>query len=212
MNLTPKQKDKRRGIALATIPLFLAEGIKNSSISSIAKHADIGKGTIYQYFENKEDIVFEIFDFFSEFMVDRYQELLQSNFTAKEKITKLLTTVVKQESEVKDVHPIFVEYYSISMTTDNQKIKEYNRKFFDKFISILTELIQEGINNKEFKNQKALDVVTIFAAATDGILFYNEVIGGFKNEKNLENLLLVIFTFLECNPQDNLKAHSPYFF
>jgi len=40
-------------------PLFLI-GFVNISISQIAKTAGIGKGTVYEYFNNKEDIVFSM--------------------------------------------------------------------------------------------------------------------------------------------------------
>jgi len=51
---------KRQDIALSCKSLVLENGIKNLTISQIAKTAGVGKGTIYDYFKNKEDLVFEI--------------------------------------------------------------------------------------------------------------------------------------------------------
>ena len=51
---------KRKDIALACKELFFQNGINDLTISQVAKTAGVGKGTIYDYFKNKEDIVFEI--------------------------------------------------------------------------------------------------------------------------------------------------------
>lgn len=47
-------------IALSCKDLLLENGIKNITVSGIAGVAGIGKGTIYEYFSNKDEIVFEI--------------------------------------------------------------------------------------------------------------------------------------------------------
>jgi len=51
---------KRRDIALSCNDLLLEKGIKKLTIAEVAKTAGVSKGSIYDYFENKEDIVFEI--------------------------------------------------------------------------------------------------------------------------------------------------------
>ncbi|WP_294966581.1 TetR/AcrR family transcriptional regulator, partial [Sulfurimonas sp.] len=51
---------KRKDIALACQDIFIQKGINDLTVSQIAKAAGVGKGTIYDYFKNKEDIVFEI--------------------------------------------------------------------------------------------------------------------------------------------------------
>ena len=55
-----KKINKRKAIAKSTCDLFITKGFVNISISEIAKVAGIGKGTIYEYFTNKEDIIFEL--------------------------------------------------------------------------------------------------------------------------------------------------------
>lgn len=199
MELNEKKQKKRRDIAIATIALFLKDGIKNSSISAIAKNADIGKGTIYQYFENKEDIVFEIFDYFSEFHIEGISSMLRSNISSKEKIRNLLKSVVDytENNEIQSVEPIFKEFYSLSIVTENEKIKEYNRKFFETYQNILRSLVKEGIQSGEIKNKKALDLIHIITAAGDGLLFYNNAIKDFKNPQNFEDYMSFIFDFFD---------------
>jgi AcrR family transcriptional regulator len=52
-----KRVDTRHRITAAASKLFARRGIDTVTVDEIAAAADIGKGTIYNYFEAKEDIV-----------------------------------------------------------------------------------------------------------------------------------------------------------
>jgi TetR/AcrR family fatty acid metabolism transcriptional regulator len=53
-----KKAAKKQSILQAAIEVFSNGSFKNSSISEIAKRANVDEGTIYQYFKNKEDLFF----------------------------------------------------------------------------------------------------------------------------------------------------------
>lgn len=54
-----KKKRKKRIIAAAT-KLFKSKGYVDTTISDIAEKADVGTGTIYNYFSSKNDILLQI--------------------------------------------------------------------------------------------------------------------------------------------------------
>ena len=56
------KEEKRCDIALSAITLFCEKGIQQTSIDQIAKSAGVAKGTIYLYFKNKEELIFEVID------------------------------------------------------------------------------------------------------------------------------------------------------
>ena len=56
----PKKAAKKQSILQAAIEVFSNSSFKNSSISEIAKRANVAEGTIYQHFKNKEDLFFSI--------------------------------------------------------------------------------------------------------------------------------------------------------
>ncbi len=60
MAIIVDKEQKKKDIALSIRELLLNNGINNITISQIAKNASIGKGTIYEYFSNKNEIVFEL--------------------------------------------------------------------------------------------------------------------------------------------------------
>ncbi|MDQ7043601.1 MAG: TetR/AcrR family transcriptional regulator, partial [Sulfurimonas sp.] len=51
---------KRKDIALSCKKLFVNKSISELTIAQVAQTAGVGKGTIYEYFNNKEEIVFEV--------------------------------------------------------------------------------------------------------------------------------------------------------
>jgi AcrR family transcriptional regulator len=52
-NLPTKKRDR---ILEAAITEFAAHPYDAASLSNIARQAEIGKGSLYQYFENKKDL------------------------------------------------------------------------------------------------------------------------------------------------------------
>lgn len=55
-----KPEDKKTLIMHAALELILEKGYNNTRIIDIADRAGIGKGTVYAYFESKEDIMFHL--------------------------------------------------------------------------------------------------------------------------------------------------------
>src|SRR5262245_63510615 len=53
---TPEVSAKRRQIMEGARKLFLAQGFDAASMGEIARAAGVSKGTLYVYFENKEEL------------------------------------------------------------------------------------------------------------------------------------------------------------
>lgn len=54
--LDEKKRQKRESLLVSAFSLFTSKGINDTSISDIAKHANMAKGTFYLYFKDKFDI------------------------------------------------------------------------------------------------------------------------------------------------------------
>lgn len=80
-------KEKRNRILDACIQEFSEHPFSKASINRIIKHADIPRGSFYQYFENKEDCYLEVLTEIGKVKLELYQELIidhpQENFFEK---------------------------------------------------------------------------------------------------------------------------------
>lgn len=61
-----KDDDKQQRIKEAVIELILQEGFDGTSISKIARRAEVSPATVYIYFDNKDDMLQDIYREYSE--------------------------------------------------------------------------------------------------------------------------------------------------
>ena len=78
-------KDENRNSLLnSSFELFISNGIENTSIQDIAKHAGLGKGTFYTYFKDKYEIRdLLIFKKTNELFLSSYEKLLNTGTSIK---------------------------------------------------------------------------------------------------------------------------------
>lgn len=62
VNLPP---EKREGIVRAAVAEFAEQGYQRASLNNLVKRLGISKGSLYQYFDNKEALFLHVFDHFT---------------------------------------------------------------------------------------------------------------------------------------------------
>ena len=136
---------KRKKIASSCCDIFTNDDFHNISISQIAKTAGIGKGTIYEYFENKEDIVFELMSCLQE----NYDQILEVNIknseTIEDKILELFYIFIGNEKNIKIQREIYKQFLIICLTNPSAKIRKYNSELRKKYIAILDNIIDNQV-------------------------------------------------------------------
>lgn len=141
---------KRRDIALTCKDIFVARGIKNLTISEIAKEAGVGKGTLYDYFKNKEDIVFEIVNILlAEHDAKKEKKMAHANST-KEKVKCFFEFFYNEEVELRE---LYKEFISITLSEPNSQMSEFHAKCYASYAAWFQRVLQEGVANGEIIEQ-----------------------------------------------------------
>jgi AcrR family transcriptional regulator len=140
-----KKLQKRKAIAQSCSILLQSEQYHNISISRLASTAGIGKGTIYEYFKNKEDIVFELMTCMQEVYDEKLELLLQKSTTLEEKLNSLFMLFLLDDESIIKQRDIYKQFLTICISNPSDEIKKYNTNIRDKYINILNNII----NNKE---------------------------------------------------------------
>lgn len=60
------REEARERLLHSALALFAEKGYANTSISQIARHSGMAKGSVYHYFSGKEDLLLQIFDMLDE--------------------------------------------------------------------------------------------------------------------------------------------------
>jgi len=143
MAIIVNKEEKRRNIALSCRELLLEHGIDNLTIAQIAETAGVGKGTIYEYFENKEDIVFEIITTFTDEHQKKLISISQSEMSVRDKLFHFLYLLFENETARKHLM-IYKEFLAISLMHGTKEMLTFSEVCREQFIAILNDILQSG--------------------------------------------------------------------
>ena len=93
-----KQK-KSEDISRAALKVFRELGYHRSRMADIARAADVGKGTLYEYFKNKDDVLRFAFDSYFEFFKAGAMKAVASADDPADKLLALITFAVENTAE-----------------------------------------------------------------------------------------------------------------
>ena len=160
---------KRRDIALSCNDLLLEKGIKKLTIAEVAKTAGVSKGSIYDYFENKEDIVFEIIRSHIAGYQEELNEKINPNDTTREKVFLLFDFILNDNEEFEKHQNIYKEYMSIDIAGECSNMCEFDNECGVFFKAILEKFIVDGITKGELI-ESSKDLIDGLLAVEKGFL------------------------------------------
>jgi len=170
--------------------------MKNLTVAQVAIAAGIGKGTIYEYFENKDDIIFEIINIHIEEHHKKFIKEVEKLKTVREKIELFFEFVLSEEPDLVRRFNGYKEFLSIVLSDDNLSMKEFNCNKNEFFRGELVKIFAQGIASGELK-EESLDLA-------DGILTYQKGLtvrkmsqANFDAREDFEKFINTIFKLLE---------------
>lgn len=147
MAIIVDKAQKRREIAASCRELFVNNSMKELTISAIAKTANVGKGTIYDYFENKEDIVVELVNILMEEYNLAKDAKISEHKSTKEKIKIFFAFFYSKDGE--QLREIYKNFVAISLTSPNQKMTDFHTKCSEDYYLMVEALVADGVRNGE---------------------------------------------------------------
>ena len=137
-----KKTARKESILQAAIEVFSKGGFRNSSISEIAKRANVAEGTIYQYYKNKEDLFFSIpiqktIQFREE--VDLHLQGITGTFNQIRKFMWYYLYFFK-------TNPEYGRILMLEMRVSRSFVKTKAYNFLKRSIGRILEIIREGQN------------------------------------------------------------------
>ncbi|HKL37802.1 MAG TPA: TetR/AcrR family transcriptional regulator, partial [Bacteroidales bacterium] len=141
------REEKRSRILQAALELFGHEGYYSSSISKIARKADISKGLVYNYFDSKEAIVREILNSGIEQML----EIFDVNHDGVLESSEIEYFLNEMFSHLKEHREFWKLYFSISLQPEiyplvKEKIDQLSEPIMNMVIQYFSEV---GFSNPQ---------------------------------------------------------------
>lgn len=166
------KEQKKRQIALQAVDVFAERGFEATSISQIAEAVGIGKGTVYEYFESKEDLIAHAMTAWVEqaslavagqlegvdqpaLRLRRFAELSMQAFLSDERTAR-----------------IGIAMFQALLSGGVPPHHELIREMFQGFRKTITDILLDGVSRGDFRPEVARDAEKIainLTAYLDGI-------------------------------------------
>lgn len=96
MNTKGKESDKRLRLLKATEEVFSKRGYAQTTLDEIIGLADTGKGTLYKYFGNKDNLFYNLVHLKHKELMDKMWPVAkETSLSIEEKLTRILTLWIK---------------------------------------------------------------------------------------------------------------------
>ena len=191
---------KREDIALSSTELFIQKGFHNLTVSEVAKNAKIAKGTIYEYFESKEDIVFAIIEYAQTSYDKEVLEKVNNTNCIKEKVLSLFDLCIAQGEMAIQRRKMYKEFIVVCLENPSPKMIEFQNDIKTKYITWLKDILQKGIKQKQLKPE-ALQLANGLFSTAEGVLVFSYFDN--YNEKNILPLHIdILFKLIEIGEEN----------
>ncbi len=142
-------ESKKRLILQVATAVFAEKGFNEATISQIAKKANIAEGSIYDYFRNKEHLLFSIPEERMEMFLSRLREHLRGVTGALNKLRKLIWFHLYFYEKNKDYTQILLmevrQNPRFNQSQAYRKVREYSK--------IILQVIEEGKKEKVIRKE-----------------------------------------------------------
>ncbi len=135
-----KAENKHSKIIAAAIKVFAKKGFFTARISDIAKEAKVADGTIYLYFNNKNDILVSIFDKELGRLVEKTKVLVEKSDDPVE----MLQIFIQQHLLFMKKNRNLSEVLHIELRQSGKVIKGYQAEKYTEYENIIAQIIRDG--------------------------------------------------------------------
>ncbi|MBX3210057.1 MAG: TetR/AcrR family transcriptional regulator [Labilithrix sp.] len=158
--------DKRDRILRAAVKVFAQSGFHATRVSEVAKAAGVADGTIYLYFESKEELLFSLFE-------DRVSKLLsfmREELPKKPDAPARLRAIIDMQLGLLEGERDLAEVITVILRQSTRLMKEFAAPHFNAYLDAIAKIIAEGQATGAFRQDVSPHIAAraIFGAL-DGI-------------------------------------------
>ncbi|MCX8043014.1 MAG: TetR/AcrR family transcriptional regulator [Desulfobacterota bacterium] len=203
------KEEKKRQILKAALAVFSRSGYHESTIAAIAREAGIGKGTVYEYFKDKETLFMELFSFLIE---DHLQYLgigKPESIAPAKRLEEIILGTFHALGSMGHIYNIFLDLKTRCVNkTDDTFYHEQFARLYREFRRELAAIIHAGQQRGFFRALHPDIAATLIIAVMEGIM--NQWIAdqnAFDMERIHDEVCTMIMAYLR-SPHDSNEPHA----
>jgi AcrR family transcriptional regulator len=153
--MAPKIVDKqarRAEITLAAAEVFARKGFQGASMDDIAAAAGVSKGTVYGYFENKEELFYATFEAYEGELVQGCAAVIAAQTTARDQLAGCLKLCVASLQQNVQLFPLTLELWAAASTGPaRERFAVVMERLYREFRAMTAALVDAGKAGGEFR-------------------------------------------------------------
>lgn len=139
--------DRKQEIINAATQSFSLFGYKATTMEQVARLANVGKGTIYTFFKNKEELFGEIFTSLIQEMELAASEAIEPDRPFQENVHRALYKML----EYRIKHQLTIKLFQEERDIGTPIVQEMMNKMEESILSFIKEKVQTAIDKKQIK-------------------------------------------------------------
>ncbi len=151
-----RDPDKPQQIIEAAVRVFARKGYFNSRVSDVAREAGIAAGTIYLYFETKEDILITLF---RQKMAEFVASLRKSIAGEPDAVAKV-KRLVRLHFHMLEQNPELAEVVQVELRQGQKFFRGASGQEIGAYFALITSVLEEGVSEGRFKADLPVKVAT----------------------------------------------------
>jgi TetR/AcrR family transcriptional repressor of multidrug resistance operon len=164
-----KKTDKKQAIFESTLELINEHGFHGAPMSLVAKNAGVAAGTIYHYFDSKEQLICALYDYNRARLLSVIEAALDKNQSYKNNFFSIWTNLYRFYVEEPNVLTFFEQFVN-----SPYNVNKYPNHFRGKLYDFLAQGIRDGFL-KPVKPEMLLVLVMSSITASAKLHIFNKL-------------------------------------
>lgn len=163
-----RSKMMRHQIAEAAAILFAQKGFHNTTTKEIARAADVSEGSIYNYFENKEDILFGVIE---NIVTEELQNMRLIPSLEEDPVEYLFSRFIHQKEKVAKKNPI-IQSILAEIIFNAELRQRYVSQFLNPIMDQVSAHLKSRIELGQIRDFPPQHLTRILVSLIFGLYFY----------------------------------------
>ena len=171
-----REKEARKEqILAATRSLLFSKGIQATSINQIARKAELGVGTIYFYYQSKEEIFYALQEEGLDILFRKIDAIGGATMAPDEKLRRTGSAYLQFSQDHKNYFDIINYFLASPMVVLGTELKHrIDRKGSD-ILALIGRFISDGINERVFRPVDPKKYAVMFWGALHGLTQFKKL-------------------------------------
>jgi AcrR family transcriptional regulator len=170
-----EKEARRRQILAAARKLLLKNGLQSTSINQIARMAELGVGTIYFYYQSKEEIFYSLQDEGLDILFREIDSIGRADTPPDEKLRNTGMAYLRFSSEQKDYFDIINYFLATPTVILGAELKAQIDHKGSRILKLIDGFIREGISDGMFRPVDSKKVAVMFWGALHGLTQFKKL-------------------------------------